>query len=125
LPYKNKEKQKEYMRKWIANRRTKWFNKNGPCKECGSEENLELHHLDPKQKENHRIWSWSWERIFKETAKCEVLCSKCHDKKHLKELRHGTVYMYTRYKCKCPECKFAKAVKNKKDREKLAGIVQR
>lgn len=42
-----------------------------------------MDHIDPKEKVSHRIWSWSWERIAIETAKCVVRCTPCHREKSL------------------------------------------
>lgn len=104
------------MKNWIANRRFTWIKKHGPCIQCGSWENLELHHKDPKQKVSHRIWSWSEERRLKELEKCVVLCIKCHGKTRKKDIPHGTNCGYNRHKCRCTICKKAHAEANKKYR---------
>lgn len=80
MPYKSKEEQNEYQRKWIATRRKQWFD-NKCCKNCGSNKNLELDHIDPSLKISHKIWSWSEERRNKELSKCQILCIVCHRKK--------------------------------------------
>lgn len=80
MPYKDKQVQGEYQRKWAAKRRAVVF-EGKVCTACGhdgSEHRLELHHRDPKAKESHRIWTWSWARIWDEVAKCDILCSACH-----------------------------------------------
>lgn len=74
------EAKRKYQREWVANRRALWF-ADKCCIDCGSEDNLELDHIDPSYKINHRIWSWSWKRIEAETAKCVVRCHTCHVKK--------------------------------------------
>ncbi len=47
---------------------------------------LDFHHLDPSKKEfgisGNSVRDFSWDRILKEIAKCEVLCSNCHRKEH-------------------------------------------
>ena len=47
---------------------------------------LELHHLNPEEKELHPADmvsnGWAWERMMKEVAKCVVLCANCHRKVH-------------------------------------------
>jgi 5-methylcytosine-specific restriction endonuclease McrA len=78
VSYKNIEKKRAYQLKWLKERRDKWLEENGPCKKCGSEENLHVHHKDPKTKVSHKVWSWAEERRLKELAKCEVLCCSCH-----------------------------------------------
>ena len=85
MPYKDKKQQKKYQREWVQKRRIKWFKENGPCLFCGSEEHLELHHVDPKTKISHKIFSWSKTKRLLELAKCIILCKKCH-KKETKKL---------------------------------------
>lgn len=81
------EKKREYQRIWIAARRAKWFD-GKVCVVCGGVENLELDHTDPNTKVTHRIWSWSWQRIEEETAKCQVLCEQHHKLKTLENKEH-------------------------------------
>lgn len=73
-----------YQKSWIKNRRDQWIAENGPCK-CGSDDRLQVDHIDPKTKTTHRIWSWSEERRKSELLKCQVLCYSCHKKKSAKE----------------------------------------
>lgn len=84
MPYKDPDVQRAYQRDWIAARRALWF-QDKCCRKCGSKHNLELDHIDPTKKWKHRIWSYSWARIMKEVAKCQVLCSECHFKKTLED----------------------------------------
>lgn len=77
MGYRSKERQRQYQRTWIARRRRRWMEENGPCR-CGSTTGLEVHHRDPGQKASHRVWSWKRSRREKELAKCVVLCSACH-----------------------------------------------
>ncbi|URQ04828.1 HNH endonuclease [Streptomyces phage Emma1919] len=81
MPYKDKEKQKEYQRQWAAKRRADFFN-GKVCVVCKSQRNLELDHIDPKKKVSHNIWSWSDDKRNKELAKCQVLCNSCHKAKN-------------------------------------------
>jgi len=83
MPYKDPEAQRKYQREWMARRRKEWFEQNGPCVDCGSNENLELDHVDRRFKVSHRIWSWSAARREAELAKCVARCSPCHDGKTL------------------------------------------
>lgn len=114
MGYTDKDRQREYQRVWRASRRSLWFKENGPCKKCESEENLELHHLDKSQKEDHKVWSWSNERRLAELAKCIVLCRDCHNKAHSNGLVHGTNLGYTLYRCRCTDCRKAHAIVNRK-----------
>ena len=45
---------------------------------------LDLHHVDPSQKEADpsRFVGCSWERLMAEAEKCIVVCSNCHKKIH-------------------------------------------
>jgi 5-methylcytosine-specific restriction endonuclease McrA len=85
MPYKDWAKQREYQRQYRERRRAEVF-KDQRCARCGATENLELHHIDPAEKLDHRIWFWSWQRIQNELAKCEILCRNCHG------LAHGRHY---------------------------------
>lgn len=114
MPYADRTKQREYLRKWIAARRKTFFC-GKKCANCNSKENLELDHKDPKTKVDHKVWSWSETRRLAELAKCQVLCRKCHRAKteadaYLKP-PHGTVARYVshRWKCNCQLCRNAYA----------------
>ena len=78
MSYKDKDKQREYMRVWVKARRDAWLALNGPCIKCGSFIDLEVHHVDPTQKVTHRVWSWAVKRRDEELSKCRVLCCDCH-----------------------------------------------
>lgn len=80
-----KREQRKYQREWIAKRRQKWIKENGPCNKCGTWDNLEVDHIDPQDKVNHRVWSWSDERRKEELKKCQVLCEECHKTKSIKD----------------------------------------
>lgn len=107
MPYKSLEIQREYQRRWMANRRAEFF-KDKVCCKCGTTENLELDHIDRTQKVTHRIWSWSKEKRDVEIAKCQILCHDCHVEKSIefdwKKPVHGSVEMYRKYKCRCFPC---------------------
>ena len=74
---------KKYQREWIAKRRSDWIIGNGPCKNCGSWDQLEVDHINPEEKEYNisQIWSRKQEVRDKELAKCQVLCEDCHKEK--------------------------------------------
>lgn len=106
------EERRRYMRRyqnsWISHRRAIAADYlGGRCVKCGSDENLEFDHVDPKSKVSHRIWSWSQSRLIVELQKCQLLCRTCHVKKTSAErwrpITHGTVGGYRRG-CHCHEC---------------------
>lgn len=81
MPYNDAVKQRKYQRKWQRARRKRAIDMlGGVCNRCSYKWKLEFHHRNPEEKEDHRIWSWSWKRILVEIAKCDLLCTKCHAK---------------------------------------------
>jgi 5-methylcytosine-specific restriction endonuclease McrA len=62
--------------------------KGGKCKICGYNKcsnALEFHHRDPKKKDfglSVRGLTRSWEKVRKETEKCELICANCHREIH-------------------------------------------
>lgn len=114
MPYKDREAQREYQRRWAAERRAEYF-AGKACLWCGGGERLELHHADPSKKVHHAIWSWGRERRLNEIEKCVVLCRACHQRAHSEarrveaELRHpcGTIQSYRRG-CRCDACRAAR-----------------
>ena len=124
--YKDKETQKAFQKNWIAKRRADFF-KDKLCVQCGSNENLELDHIDPKEKSSHKIWSWSAARRDAEIAKCQVLCKACHLEKTLKDraIRQPLIHGLRGYDrmCRCDICKAAKAVKMKEYRNKIKAAI--
>jgi len=65
----------------MKNRRKEWLKKNGPCVKCGSDNDLQVDHVDPRKKFTHRIWSYRIEIREEELRKCQVLCHPCHQEK--------------------------------------------
>ena len=117
MPYKNKAAQKEYAARWylevVKPRRDRWFRENGPCVDCGSWEDLELDHVDPKTKISSKIWSWSDERREVELKKCKPRCYGCHKKKTVIEIsipiedHHGRYACWKNKGCRCQLCVLA------------------
>ena len=104
---KKREYMKAYQNKWLQNRRAEWIEANGPCKKCGTWDNLEIDHIDPSEKEVRIATIWSRKKEFRdaELAKCQVLCKTCHFKKTSKENKefgHGTPIKYAT--CDCVVC---------------------
>lgn len=89
-------------------RRRDWLRRNGPCRICGSWENLEVDHIDPDMKVDHKVWAWSVNRRLAELAKCQVLCRDCHKKKTRAQvstpITHGLISSYIRRGCRCDVC---------------------
>lgn len=75
------------------------------CIRCGSSENLEIHHVDPTQKQFDLTPEFSrpWKEIQAELKKCQPLCNTCHVNEH--RSTHGSLGMYSHYKCRCQLCK--------------------
>lgn len=67
--------------------RFKEWKEQQKCLCCGESETccLDLHHLDPSEKEaelSNVASYWNWERMQAEIDKCVVVCSNCHRKIH-------------------------------------------
>lgn len=123
----NKEKrklyQREYQKNWLKKRRLDWIHENGPCKKCGTWENLEVDHIKREDKTMHTASIWSrTEAVRKEElSKCQVLCKKCHLEKTIMEsgfegVVHGTSSGYDHHGCRCDECKLAKRKRSMKSK---------
>jgi hypothetical protein len=75
---------------WKSQQRCQFCPETSPC--C-----LDLHHLDPSQKDQalaNVASRWSWERLSREIEKCIVVCRNCHAKIHagiivLEDSMHG------------------------------------
>lgn len=115
MPYASLAVQREYQRRWKAERRAEFLAKRGnKCEKCGVIENLEFHHRNKDEKLSHRIWTWSRQRIEEELRKCDLLCVDCHFSETVKERGyynyvHGTHTCYRETKCRCGLCRAANA----------------
>jgi hypothetical protein len=125
MPLATIEAQRAYQRQWMADRRSDWFKRNGPCIDCGSWKNLEIDHIDPSKKIDHRVWSWSEQRRVEELSKCVVRCKDCHKKKTAADraarMKHGTYGMWIGRHCRCELCCVAMRI-YKKDYRARTGI---
>lgn len=116
MGYPDKRTQNEYQRRWLLARRQAWIDEHGPCQHCGSEENLEIDHIDPATKEAHvgTLWSRRKEVRDAELAKCQVLCEPCHITKTNEQMyglpEHGKNSTYMRHGCRCQPCITAASV---------------
>lgn len=128
---KDREKYNEYMRNYMLRRYHERRQQaiaylGGTCVHCGTAENLELDHIDPKTKtlEIGKMWSVAETRFWAEVEKCQLLCRAAHTDKSIIDKgnksakgTHGTLSSY-RY-CKCAECKNAQAIYMRNRRNKL------
>jgi 5-methylcytosine-specific restriction endonuclease McrA len=77
-------------------RRNRWQNLRAEffvgksCVRCGSNEQLELDHIDPSTRTTNKFWKYSAVRRETELAKCQVLCKPCHIFKTIHE--DGRIY---------------------------------
>jgi 5-methylcytosine-specific restriction endonuclease McrA len=94
--------------------RRDWLFLNGPCRHCGSWDDLEVDHIDPTEKEieSNTLWRGAAARRAAELAKCQVLCKICHRMKHASP--HGSLGRYKRLGCRCDLCRGASAAARKK-----------
>lgn len=81
MSYSDPGKQRDYQRRWVADRKAAWLTENGPCIDCGARKGLQVDHAEAATKVTHRVWSWSKERRDAELAKCVVRCESCHRSK--------------------------------------------
>jgi 5-methylcytosine-specific restriction endonuclease McrA len=120
MPMATPEEQREYNRLWVANRRLEWIEENGPCVKCSSWDDLQVDHVDPREKLyniSQGIWSMAKNNPIriKELDKCQVLCEPCHKEKTRENSvtqTHGTFSMYERHRCRCEQCRAWKSEKN-------------
>ena len=118
------DKKREYQRRWMATRRQAWIDENGPCVACGSDEDLEVDHVDHRSKRlaPARLWSLALTNPVRieELAKCQVLCKNCHAQKTWLQLittEHGST-MY-RNGCKCDICRESQKLRTRGYRARL------
>lgn len=109
---------RNYQRNYMRNRYHKVRENaikdmGGKCVDCNATDDLQFDHKDKTKKEFSlsRLNSLSKENLEKELAKCQLLCKKCHkEKTHMAwdystpKAKHGTEWMYRKYKCRCPKC---------------------
>ena len=83
MPLKDPDLQRQYQLEWMWRRRLTWILENGPCRWCGSCNDLSVSFRDPMNKTMKvaAIWSRSDEKREEVLAECEVLCKVCHKKK--------------------------------------------
>jgi hypothetical protein len=120
-----------YNRERARRRKDEWLAANGPCRRCGTWDDLEVDHVDPKTKSFSVTFTEGKARLEAELAKCQVLCVPCHIQKAIEtgehrgggqnkitNPQHGTDVMYRREKCRCPECQAWKRRSNQEWRQR-------
>ena len=57
------------------------------CKVCGvrDPEVLDFHHLKDKNWAVSEMRGYAWDKVLKEIAKCEILCSNCHRRRTMRD----------------------------------------
>ena len=125
---------REYFNNRRRERRKKYIDLlGGKCSECGDKNDLQFDHKNPERKEfiiADKIDAPE-DVLLKEVRKCRLLCPTCHKEKTFKKnehgqnkSRHGTIWRYKKYKCRCNKCVEAMSDYNRKSRlEKLEDIV--
>lgn len=89
MPYKLSDKNREYQRNHIKQRRRKRHKElleGKVCERCGFDDfrALEFHHTNPEEKEFTigRILAGKMNVLLEEIKKCELLCANCHRIEH-------------------------------------------
>jgi len=103
----------------------------GACAVCGSKDNLHFDHINPKKKEFRISKNWDAPKavMLKELKKCQLLCNKCHRDKSFKnqefgrESKHGTLWRYKNYNCRCDKCRKAVSDYNRRRRIELLNTI--
>lgn len=75
----------------IKQRKKDWIEANGPCKRCGTWKDLEIDHVNWETKDraiSKHLWSSCEQKRNIELAKCQILCSRCHQQKSILEAIH-------------------------------------
>jgi len=122
----------EYMREYMKNRyhskRKEIVDRlGGKCSRCGTLDGpFHLDHIDKRKKKMRAsdLHSVNDQKFEEEVKNLQLLCQNCHREK-TKEAwdystpkpRHGTYWMYKKYKCRCPRCVKAYTAKQKEWRE--------
>lgn len=109
----------EYMRSYMAKRYHDKRNKlieglGGKCNDCGSLDGpFEIDHIDSSKKTMRAadMHSVSEEKFQEEKSNLQLFCKPCHNKKtndawdrSNPKPKHGTRWMYVKYKCRCEPC---------------------
>lgn len=95
-----------YQLKRYHAKRAIWIQElGGVCINCGTTEQLEFHHINPKDKSFNVAERYDCRAVIDELKKCQLLCKNCHDNIHQPD--HGTTSRYKHRRCRCQPCKDA------------------
>lgn len=106
----------EYHKKRRRERRKKMLMLlGGRCESCGTRNNLEFDHKNRKKKQFHiSDFNRAEDSLHEEAKNCRILCRPCHEQKSRDlweythpEAKHGTLWRYKHYKCRCNKCRQA------------------
>lgn len=83
MPYKDKNRNREYQIEWRAKRRAELAKlKDKPCVDCGIKFPYYVMDFDHKDSEKlgeiAKMVNKSWDKLLKEIKKCDVVCANCH-----------------------------------------------
>lgn len=122
MPYKDRKAYNSHMRAYLkvrykARRADAIARLGGVCVTCGTQENLQFDHTDPKTKENDVSVIWNSPKFWTELEKCQILCATCHLAKTTENdettnnlgvskypTRHGNYKGYNLDGCRCVLC---------------------
>lgn len=102
MPYKDVERQREYLKSHYLQNKQKYvgaiysrrdrnsqlileYKQGKTCEVCGNDNPVlfDFHHLEGKELEiTNAVHDWGIKRIKRELDKCQILCANCHRKKH-------------------------------------------
>ena len=118
-----------YMRSYIKARRKHRRAQliellGGKCVRCGSVEQLEFDHIDPRTKAFAvgSDMSRAWATLVDEALNCQLLCRSCHLAKGVEDRPEPahSYYRYWYYGYRCATCRAANARKSAIQRERKA-----
>ena len=97
MPYKNKEDLYKAQKRHRVKIRDKLleFLSIKSCVNCGEKDYrvLDFDHINQKSKfksiSDMRSGHYSWQSVYAEICKCEVMCANCHRRKTYKQLKGG------------------------------------
>jgi hypothetical protein len=105
---------REYMRNRYHQKRQQMIDElGGKCVNCGDVNNLHIDHIDASKKTMRAadIHSVNDKKLNEEKKNFQLLCEKCHKEKTkdawdfgVPKTEHGKIWMFRKYKCRCPEC---------------------
>lgn len=113
------EENRDYLRNRYARQREEFIHHlGGCCVICGTTEELEIDHIDPREKsfDIGRLWPVAkLPDVYEELKKCQLLCRFHHIEKTKSDYEsgklvrsnsftHGTLYGFMKKKCTCEQC---------------------